>query len=75
MNRFTKDRGALERQYKRTTFRFEQGPSVIAADSVVKTVGPTDDFDEKYQGLQVRYNGDKATMLIRGTIDDVKHRS
>lgn len=75
ITRFGKDSSTIERQFRRTTFRFEHGPSVIAGDDIVKTIPAGQEFDDTHQGLQVRYSGDAATMVIRGTIDEVKHRS
>lgn len=73
--RFSKDTSTIKRQFNRTTFRFDQGPSVIAADSVVKTLAPGQDFDDTHDGLQIRYSGERATMLIRGKVSAIRPRS
>jgi hypothetical protein len=74
-SRFAKDVSTIQRQFKRTTFRFEDGPSVIAADATVKTILGGEHFDESFQGVQIRYAGDRATMLIRGKVDEIRPRS
>lgn len=73
--RFAKDTSTIHRQFRRTTFRFEDGPSVIASDATVKTIASTEDFDQSFEGVQVRYAGDRATMLIRGKVNQIKPRS
>jgi hypothetical protein len=75
-HRFHKDVSSTEYRFKRTTYRFDEGgPSVIAADAVVKRIGRDEDFDPNFRGVQLRYVGDEATMFIRGVVNEVKPRS
>lgn len=75
LSRFAKVNAGIDRRYKRTTFRFEDGPSVIAAEGAVKTISGGEALDPQLGGIQVKHEQGLTTMLIRGVVQGMTPRS